>query len=77
MVRFKVTDGLGNVSYVHSSPSRGWCCTLSNGIPASMSCAIVGCDEMGLRFKLEDAKSDEDRFELLTKAAPNCKVEMV
>jgi hypothetical protein len=78
MTRFKCTDQLGNVAYIHHNNARGWCCTLANGIPASMFYAVGNCDEMGLKFKLEDAGDDKERLSLIKSAAsPQTRVEMV
>lgn len=74
MKRLKITDDLGNVSYIHNS--GGWRCTLANGIPASFFYAVGNCDETALRFGLEDAKDDEERLLIVSSVAgPRRRVE--
>lgn len=75
MTRFKSTDDLGNVAYVHKC-GDDWRCTLANGIPAAFFYAVGICDEMGLRFSLADAKHDHERLLILQKiAGPRRKIE--
>lgn len=75
--RIKTTDNLGNVAYIHKR-SKGWGCTLDNGIPAGMSYAIGYLkDETGLIFMLEDASSDEERLNVIKRASPGRVVELV
>jgi hypothetical protein len=37
----RCVDAMGNTAFVRHTSARGWACTLSNGIPASMSYAGV------------------------------------
>lgn len=67
-MRFKCTDRLGNVAYVYQH-GNVWRCTLANGTPAAFSYAVGPCDEMGLKFALEDAISDQHRLSILKQAA--------
>ncbi len=76
--RFKCTDQLGSIAYIHQSREI-WVCTLANGIPAAFFYALGHVkDEMEIRFGLDDAANDEERLIFLqNRAGPNIKVELV
>lgn len=62
-IRIKCSDHAyrpPNVAYIYQRQDGGWGCVLANGVPAAMSYAGIGGDEMGLKFELEDARTEED-----------------
>lgn len=64
-IRIKSSDRLGNIAYIHRDGNSGFRCTLADGLPASLSYAGIGSDEMACRFALEACVTGEQALEVV------------